>query len=102
MERTLYPLHVAVPGCLTPMPPPRACVDGAPRLDPANGHTCPLLGYWRMPWESAPDLRLADDLADVHADEDRGCFWHLAQRVEGRFGGPGVFLGIEQPEGMLD
>ena len=58
--------------------------------------------HWRMLYEPAPDLCLANDLAYVHTDEDRRRFRHLAQRLEGRFCQPGVFLGIEQPEGMLD
>lgn len=53
-------------------------------------------------FEPVPDLCLANDFAYVHADEDRWCFRHLAQRVEGRFRQPGAFLRIEQPEGVLD
>ena len=68
----------------------------------ADGSRCSVPARRRMLLEPALDLCLADDLAHVHTDEDRRCFRHLAKRVEGRFCQPGVFLGIEQPEGMLD
>src|SRR4029077_13856834 len=51
---------------------------------------------------SAAFLSLPDDLANIDADERRGRIGHVAELVEGRLRCPGVFLSVEEPEGMLD
>ena len=56
----------------------------------------------RMLFEPAPDLRLANDLADIHANEVSRGVRHVPQHVEVRFCRLGVFLGIEEPKGVLD
>src|SRR5207249_1106476 len=51
---------------------------------------------------SAPVLGVPDNLANIDADECRWRIGHVAELVEGRLRCPGVFLGVEEPEGMLD
>src|SRR5580704_11060721 len=51
---------------------------------------------------SAAFLSLPDNLANIDADERRWCIGHVAELVEGRLRCPGVFLTVEEPEGMLD
>src|SRR6476620_5834263 len=51
---------------------------------------------------SAAFLSLPDNLANIDADECRWRIGHVAELAEGRLRCPGVFLGVEEPEGMLD
>src|SRR5712671_5172836 len=51
---------------------------------------------------SAAFLSLPDNLANIDADERRWRIGHVAEHVEGRLRCPGVFLGVEEPEGILD
>ena len=47
-------------------------------------------------------LRTSDNLANIDADERGWRIGHVAELVEGRRCGPGVFLRVKEPEGMLD
>ena len=44
----------------------------------------------------APVLGVPDNLANIDTDERRWRIGHVAERVEGRLRGPGVFLGVEE------
>src|SRR6185295_6591296 len=50
----------------------------------------------------APVLGVPDNLANIDTDERRWRIGHVAELVEGRLRCPGVFLSVEEPEGMLD
>src|SRR5712664_2008217 len=45
---------------------------------------------------------MPDNLTDIDADERRWRIGHVAELVEGCLRCPGVFLRVEEPEGMLN
>src|ERR1700722_15466695 len=71
----------------------------AGHLTPAE---CLDAGGWQTCAVSAAVLGVPDNLANIDADERRRRAGHVAELVEGRLRGPGVFFRVEEPEGMLD
>jgi hypothetical protein len=45
---------------------------------------------------------MPDNLTYIDADERRRRLGHAAELVEGRLRRPGILLGVEEPERMLD
>src|SRR5215469_15728932 len=54
------------------------------------------------PCRPVPRLCLPDNFADIDADERGWRIGHVAELAKGRLRRPGVFFGVEEPEGMLD